>query len=120
MNFDEICQYMESKKGTVKYLPFGPEVLVFKVVSKMYAILAWEDDPLRISLKSDPVDALILRQQYAAVLPGYHLNKKHWNTLVLDGSIPDDEVQRMIDDSYQLVVDSLTRKEKAELAQPES
>jgi len=78
-------------------------------------LIAWQNDPLTITLKADPIDSLILRRQYAAVKPGYHMNKKHWNTVTLDGSVPDDEVRQMIDESYELVVLGLTRADQARL-----
>ena len=96
-------------------MPFGPDVLVIKVFNKMFALIAWQDDPLTITLKADPVDAVILRRQYEAVKPGYHMNKKHWNTLTLDGSIPNGELRQMIDESYELVVRGMNRADQARL-----
>jgi predicted DNA-binding protein (MmcQ/YjbR family) len=96
-------------------MPFGPDALVFKVLDKMFALVAWQKDPLTISLKADPVDAVILRKQYKAIIPGYHMNKKHWNTVTLDGSVPDDEVRQMIDESYALVVAGMTRAKQIQL-----
>lgn len=109
MEYEALCKYLESKPASRPDMPFGPDALVFKVLDKMFALVAWQMEPLTISLKSDPIDAVILRKQYPAVKPGYHLNKKHWNTLTLDGTIPDDEIQRMIDESYNLVVEGMTR-----------
>jgi predicted DNA-binding protein (MmcQ/YjbR family) len=117
MNYDVLCAYLIQKTGARRDMPFGSEVLVFKVLDKMFALLAWQDDPLTITLKSDPVDALILRRHFKAVTPGYHMNKKHWNTVTLDGSIPDDEVRQMIDDSYELVVRGMTRADQARINQ---
>jgi predicted DNA-binding protein (MmcQ/YjbR family) len=113
MDYDSLCAYLLLKPGARRDMPFGADVLVIKVLSKMFALIAWQDDPLAITLKTDPVDALILRRQYAAVKPGYHMNKKHWNTVTLDGSLPSDEVRRMIDDSYELVVQGMTRRDQA-------
>jgi predicted DNA-binding protein (MmcQ/YjbR family) len=96
-------------------MPFGADTLVFKVLDKMFALVAWQADPLTINLKADPVDAVILRKQYPAVRPGYYMNKKHWNTVTLDGTVPDDEVRRMIDESYALVVKGMTRAQQAQL-----
>lgn len=112
MNYETLCAYLERKPGAWRDMPFGPEVLVFKVFNKMFALVAWQADPLRISLKAAPVDAIIMRRQYAAVKPGYHLNKNHWNTVTLDGSVPDDELRIMMDDSYDLVVEGVTRAEQ--------
>lgn len=117
MDYEFLCDYLENKPGARRDMPFGPDALVFKVLNKMFALVAWQADPLTISLKADPIDALILRKQYAAVKPGYHMHKKHWNTVTLDGSIPDDEVCRMMDDSYELVVRGMTRADQARLRQ---
>jgi len=106
---DSLRRYMLDKKGTTEEQPFGPDSLVFKVMSKMFALLAFQDDPLRITLKCAPDDALALRQQYAAVKPGYYMNKRHWNTVTLDGGIPESEIWAMIDDSYALVVAGLKK-----------
>lgn len=105
MNYETLCAYLERKPGAWRDMPFGLGVLVFKVLNKMFALVAWQADPLRISLKASPVDAIIMRRQYAAVKPGYHLNKNHWNTVTLDGSVPDDELRIMMDESYDLVVE---------------
>ena len=119
MNYDALCSYLEGKRGTKRDMPFGADALVFKILDKMFALVAWQDEPLKISLKADPVDAIILRKQFDAIKPGYHLNKKHWITVTLDGSVPDDEIQRMIDDSYTLVVRGMTRAERIQLKQQE-
>lgn len=108
--------YCKGLKGAVEDYPFGPEPLVMKVGGKMFALLGVNDGIANISLKCEPHMAELLRMQHEAVKPGYHLNKKHWNTVTLDGSIPDDEVREMIDHSYELVVRGLTRAQRAELA----
>ena len=115
MDYDTLCAYLEQKPGARRDMPFGPEILVIKVLNKMFALIAWQDDPVTVTLKADSVDALILRRQYTTVKPGYHMNKKHWNTVTLDGSIPEDEVRRMMDESYELVVQGMTRREQAGL-----
>lgn len=115
MELETLRDYLKEKKGTTEELPFGPEVLVFKVIGKMFAILTWQDNPLHISLKCKPDHALALRDIYEAVQPGYHLNKKHWNTVVLDGSIPEKEILQWIDDSYQLVVKGLKKADRQRL-----
>lgn len=115
MDYDALCAYIESKPGVWRDMPFGPDALVFKVLDKMFALVAWQKDPLTISLKADPVDALILRKQYEAIAPGYHMNKKHWNTVTMDGSVPDGEIQLMIDESYALVVAGMTRAKQNQL-----
>lgn len=104
-----------AKNSTTEELPFGPEVLVFKVLSKMYALVSWQSTPLSISLKCNPTEALFLRGLYTAVQPGYHLSKNHWNTVTLDGSIPEKEIYQMIDASYKLVVKGLPKKEQEKL-----
>lgn len=115
MDYETLCAYLEGKPGARRDMPFGADTLVFKVMEKMFAWVAWQSDPLTINLKSDPVDAMILRKQYPAVRPGYHMNKKHWNTVTLDGTIPDREVLQMIDDSFTLVAKGLTRSQQTEL-----
>jgi len=115
MEYETLCQFLESKPGSYRDMPFGVDTLVYKVFKKMFALVAWQEEPIRISLKSDPVDAVILRKQYASIKPGYHLNKKHWITVILDGSIPDDELQLMITESYNLVVRGLPRTAKTQL-----
>jgi len=115
MEFNDLRNYLLSKKATTEELPFGPDALVFKVLGKIFAIVAYQDNPLRISLKCDPEHAEALRAMYKAVTPGYHLNKNHWNTVILDDSIPEGEIRRMIDDSYQLVVMTLKKADRAKL-----
>ena len=108
-------KYLLSKPQTTEEKPFGPQVLVYKVLGKMYALVAWEEDPLRISLKCDPEDAIVLRKHYKAITAGYHLDKKHWNTIVLDGSVPDEEVFEMIDDSFELIVEKMPKRDQAKI-----
>lgn len=115
MDFDTLCNYLEGKPGARRDMPFGADALVFKVLHKMFALVAWQADPLTISLKADPIDAVILRKQYKAVIPGYHFNKKHWITVTLDGSVPDDELRLMMDESYRLVVKGMTRAQRSTL-----
>ena len=117
MKLELLRKYLQTKIGTVEDTPFGPEALVFKVKGKMFALVAWEETPLRVTLKCDPDDALALRAQYPAVQPGYYMNKKHWNTLTLDGSISDEQILEMIDGSYELVVDGLKKADRQELEQ---
>jgi len=117
MKFELLRKYLLEKKGAVEDTPFGPEALVFKVMSKMFALVAWDESPLRITLKCDPDLALILRAQYQSVQPGYYMNKKHWNTITLDGSISDNQILEMIDNSYELVVKGLKKADRQELEQ---
>lgn len=116
MDLEPLRANLTRRPGTTEETPFGPEVLVYKVMGKMYALVAWESQPLEISLKCDPDEALFLRDIYPSVREGYHLDKRHWNTVTLDGNVPQAELLRMIDDSYALVVKGLTRKQKDELA----
>ena len=103
-----------AKLGAVEDYPFGDEVAVFKVAGKMFALLL-EAEPESLALKCDPHLAIALRERYPAVTPGYHANKRHWNTVDLDGSVSDDELFEMIDHSYQLIVDRLTKAQRDEL-----
>ena len=96
--------------GASEEFPFGDEVSVFKVGGKMFALCALDaEPPLQLSVKCDPELAVQLRSAYAAITPGYHLNKRHWNTITLDGSLPDEMVTDLLGDSYDLVVASLPR-----------
>ena len=104
-----------SKKGAFEDRPFGPETAVFKVMRKMFGLLG-DEDPLAANLKCDPDEAVFLRQMYTAVQPGYHMNKRHWNTVTVDGTIPDDEIRQMVDASYNLVVKSLKKADREALA----
>jgi len=119
MDYNTLCEYLESKPGARRDMPFGPDALVYKVLNKMFALVAWQADPLSISLKADPIDAVILRRQYQAIKPGYHMNKKHWNTVTLDGSVPDDELILMMDESYTLVVQGMSRTDQAKIREME-
>ena len=114
MNAESFRAHCLGKAAATEGTPFGPEDIVFKVAGKMFAILALEEVPPRVNLKCDPDLALELRDRYEQVEPGYHMNKKHWNTVVLDGVIAEREVKKMIDHSYELVVQSLPKtKQKA-------
>lgn len=95
--------YILSMPHAVRDYPFGEDVAVYKADDKMFALIAEGSNPLRLSLKCDPQLSLVLRERYETVMPGYHLNKKHWNTLVLTGQLPWDEVQGLIRHSYILV-----------------
>jgi predicted DNA-binding protein (MmcQ/YjbR family) len=115
MELELLRAYLLEKKGAFEDFPFGPEVMVFKVRGKIFAVVFLEDSPLSLNLKCDPDLAMHLREFYEAVQPGYHMNKKHWNTVFLDGSIPDDEVFAMIDESYDLVVKGLKKADRLRL-----
>lgn len=110
MTYQSLKSYLLSKPQTTLEFPFGDDVYVFKVAGKMFALVAWQDEVMRVNLKCDPDEALALRDIFAAVIPGYHMNKQHWNTVIFDGSIPQGEIERMIDNSFKLVVSNLTKK----------
>ena len=116
MELKQLTTYLLGKKEATEETPFGPEALVYKVMGKMFSLVAWESDPLTITLKCEPGQALLWRDVYPAVRPGYHMNKAHWNTITLDGTIPAAELWEMIDDSYHLVVNGLTRAQREALA----
>jgi len=101
--------------GSAEDYPFGDEVAVFKVAGRMFALVPLGAGPASISLKCDPGLAVSLRERYAAITPGYHLNKRHWNTVALEGSVPDEEMLELIDHSYDLVVAGLTRAQRRQL-----
>lgn len=105
-----------AKPGAFLDRPFGPETLVYKVASRMFALVASRASPVTVSLKCDPELAVALRSSYPGITAGYHLNKRHWNTVLLDGSVPDATVQELIDLSYDLVVAGLTAAERRSLA----
>lgn len=119
MNIEELREYCISKKGVTETLPFGPETLVFKVLDKMFLLTGLDENPLAFNVKCDPEKAIEQREQHPCVKPGYHMNKKHWNTVVVDGSVSNRLLQQWITDSYNLVVNGLTKKEKQELAELE-
>ena len=110
MDLPDAIAYFLSKPEVEETLPFGPDVLVYKVGGKMFALTEPDEFPPRINLKCDPDRAQVLRDEHPAITPGYHMNKRHWNTLVLDGSVPGELVRELIDHSYQLVFASLPKK----------
>ncbi len=107
--------YLQSKPEALLDYPFGPDVAVYKIRGKMFATFGYEGDVARVNLKCDPQEAMVLRDIFDAVIPGYHMNKAHWNTVILDGSIPSGEIERMIDRSYGLVVRGLKKAERTAL-----
>lgn len=114
MNLEYFRTYCLSKKGVTEELPFGPDTLVYKVMGKVFA-LTGIDNFTSVNLKSDPEIAIELRERFDAVQPGYHMNKKHWNTVLIDGSVPDNLLKTWIDHSYELVASGLTKKQKVAL-----
>lgn len=114
MNIEEFRAYCLAMSGVTEEFPFGSDTLVFKVVGKMFALTDVELFT-SVNLKCDPEKALELREQYSGVTPGYHMSKKHWNTVLMDGSIADKLVKEWVDDSYKLVVAGLPKKVRMEL-----
>jgi predicted DNA-binding protein (MmcQ/YjbR family) len=104
-----------ARPGVTEELPFGPLTTVFKVERKVFALSALERTPLEVSLKCEPGLAEALRRDHPAIRPGYHLNKRHWNTVLCDGSLPDQMVIDMLEDSYDLVVEGLPRRTRERL-----
>ena len=107
MDLESFREYCLSKPGATEDMPFGEDVLVFRVGGKMFALAALDEIPTTTNLKCDPDLALELRDRYEQVQPGYHMNKKHWNTVEIDSEIPEAELREMIDHSYKLVVKRL-------------
>jgi len=122
--FEQVEQYLLSKPEASLYYPFGDDVKVFRVKSKMFATLALgkmgkgdvEKQDWWLNLKCDPEEALMLRDIFPAIIPGYHMNKRLWNTVILDGSIPPGEIERMIDNAFMLVVEKMTKKDQQSIS----
>ena len=112
MSLEELRAYCLQKKGASIDFPFDDVTMVIKVGGKMFILIAIDNDPLRINLKCDPYIAEGLRERYNAVIPGYHMNKIHWNTVIIDNTISDKIIKDMIDDSYELVFSKLSKKNK--------
>jgi predicted DNA-binding protein (MmcQ/YjbR family) len=113
MNIEEFRDYCLYKPGAAESFPFDDETLVFKVNGKIFAILSLSANDPSINLKCDPSLAIELRETYACVQPGYHMNKKHWNTIVMDGSANDAFIKKWVDHSYQLVLQKIPKKNKS-------
>lgn len=116
LNVELLRKHCRSKPGSQEAFPFDRHTLVFKVAGKMYALCGLGGDPLELSLKCEPDEAEALRNTHPAVKPGYHLNKRHWNTVTLDGTVDDETVLEWLDGSYDRVVAGLTKRERAALA----
>jgi predicted DNA-binding protein (MmcQ/YjbR family) len=113
MDLPDFREYCLTKAGATEGTPFGETVLVFKVAGKMFALMSLDEVPATANLKCDPDLALELRDRYEQVRPGYHMNKKHWNTVEIESGIPEAELRKMIDHSYELVVSSLPRASRS-------
>lgn len=114
MNIEEIRVFCLSRKQVTEGFPFGDDTLVFKVKGKMFVLMNLEGE-LRMNLKCDPEEAIRLREKYDAVIPGYHMNKKLWNTVIVDSNINNQLLKKWIDDSYKLVVAKLPKKDQVGL-----
>lgn len=115
MDYNSTKQYLLSKPAAREDYPFGTDVMVPKIKGKMFATLSFHKGQAQMNLKCDPNHAYELRDIFPAVIEGYHMNKKHWNTVLLDGSIPRGEIERMIDHSYSLVIKKLKKTERESL-----
>jgi predicted DNA-binding protein (MmcQ/YjbR family) len=103
MNIESLREYCLSKPGVEETFPFGPDTLVYKVNGKMFLLTGLDEAELKFNVKCDPDKAIELREEYSCVIPGYHMNKKHWNTIIVDGSVPVKLLKEWIDWSYDLV-----------------
>ncbi len=109
MTFNDIYEHALSLPGATEDFPFGEDTLVFKVSGRMFGLVGLDQVPPRMNLKCDPERALELRERYDAIIPGYHMNKKHWNTVIFDGSLPEELERGLIEESYRLVVAGLPK-----------
>ena len=116
MDLAAFREYCLRKRGATEGTPFGETVLVFKVAGKIFALAALDEIPATVNLKCDPDLALALRDRYEQVQPGYHMNKKHWNTVEIDSGVPEAELRKMIEHSYDLVVRALPKTQRDQLA----
>jgi predicted DNA-binding protein (MmcQ/YjbR family) len=116
---EELRAFCLSFDATVEDFPFSPDMSVFKVLGKLFALTRLDGSPLTVNLKCDPEDAIRLREEYEGlIIPGYHMNKRHWNTVTVDGDLPDRLLKELIEDSYDLVVAGLPRAERLRLDRP--
>lgn len=116
MNIEELRSYCLSKPGVTESFPFGPDTLVFKVGGKVFLLTGLDSYPVTFNVKCDPERAIDLREQHPdSILPGYHMNKKHWNTVQINGELPNTQLQEFIDHSYDLIVGSLPLKTRQSL-----
>jgi len=110
MNEEEIREYAISKPDVEESFPFGPETLVFKIAGKVFLLMGLDSDPLQFNVKCDPERAIELRDEYECIVPGYHMNKKHWNSVIIDGTLTNKKIKEQIDHSYDLVKPKPKRK----------
>ena len=116
MDIEEIHEYAMQKPGVTEDFPFDESTLVFRVMNKMFMLAGLDNVPISVNLKCDPERAIELREEYESVTPGYHMNKKHWNTVCLEGDVGTDVLKDLIDHSYALVASKLKKSEREELA----
>jgi predicted DNA-binding protein (MmcQ/YjbR family) len=115
MNIDSYIDYCKEKEGTSLDFPFGENVMVIKVGRKMFVLIKNIENPPKMTLKCDPEKSVELRNKYKAIKPGYHMNKRNWNTIDMDGSVPDEEIYKMIDESYELVIQTLSKSKRQKI-----
>lgn len=115
MNLEMLREYCKSKKGVREDFPFDDKTLVFKVGPKMFGLTNIKDSILKVNLKCDPIISLSLRNDYPSINPGYHMNKDHWNTVTIDDTLEENIIKWLIDMSYDLVIKSLTKKEREKI-----
>jgi predicted DNA-binding protein (MmcQ/YjbR family) len=115
MDANDLRAWCLQQPGAIEDFPFGPTPSVFRVAGKIFALSRLQSTPLEVSVKCEPELAVGLRETHPAIRPGYHLNKRHWNTITLDGSLPDQFVRDMIEDSYDLIVSALPRGTRQQL-----
>ena len=114
MNIEDFRDYCLAKPGATEEFPFGPETLVYKV-GKIFAITGLDAEDFKVNLKCDPAYAIELRERYPQIIPGWHMNKQHWNTVHFEDGLPEDLLRKLIDHSYELIVESLSKKVRAKL-----
>ena len=112
MTLDRLLDHCLSKPNVEETFPFGPDILVLKVHGKVFLLIPLNVHPIQFNAKCDPERAINLREEYASIIPGYHMNKKHWNTIILDGTIPSSLILELVDHSYELVISSVKGKKK--------
>lgn len=110
MTLDRLLDHCLSKPDAEETFPFGPDVLVLKVHGKVFLLIPLNNHPIQFNVKCDPERAILLREEYASITPGYHMNKKHWNTIILDGTIPNSLILELVDHSYDLVKGNIRKR----------
>lgn len=112
MTLEQLKTLLSAKPFTELSFPFGDDVYVFKVCNKMFALIGFRNDCIMLNLKCDPDESVMLRQIFPSITPGYHMDKRHWISVYFDGSVPQGEVERLIDNSFALVVSKLNKKQQ--------